>query len=70
MINTVNPYGRAGRPDPPDHGTRARYQSRVYPCTCGRCRAANADYQNRRRTIARTVADSRLFGEQLRIPGT
>lgn len=41
----TNPYGRAGRPTPPDHGTRARYASTIAPCHCGQCRAANAAYQ-------------------------
>lgn len=28
----------------PEHGTRARYRSRVYKCRCDLCKRANADY--------------------------
>jgi hypothetical protein len=59
----MNPYGRAGRPNPPDHGTRARYNSITTPCRCARCRAANAAYQNARR---RRFVDP-VYGRQLSI---
>ena len=59
----MNPYGRAGAPTPPDHGTRARYGSTTAPCRCTRCRAANAAYQaNRRRRYIDPV-----YGRQLTI---
>jgi hypothetical protein len=64
----TNPYGRAGRPSPPEHGTRARYLSRTAPCSCGRCRQANADYEAQRRAVAPPIDP--IYGRQLRIPGT
>lgn len=65
----TNPYGRAGRPTPPEHGTRARYLSRTAPCACGRCRGANAAYEAGRR--ANTVARIHpIYGRQLHLPGT
>lgn len=52
----MNPHGRAGRPNPPDHGTRARYASTVAPCHCAQCRAANAAYQRTyRQTKGRAI---------------
>ncbi|HEU5241179.1 MAG TPA: hypothetical protein VFU25_04135 [Ornithinibacter sp.] len=38
------PRGRPAAPDPPPHGTRARYNHRENPCRCTRCRVANTRY--------------------------
>jgi hypothetical protein len=38
------PRGRPAAPDPPPHGTRARYNHRAAPCRCTRCRVANTRY--------------------------
>lgn len=64
----TNPYGRAGRPNPPDHGTRARYLSSSAPCHCTECRAANAAAERERRH--RVAPIDPAFGTQLQIPGT
>lgn len=59
----TNTYGRAGRPAPADHGTRARYGARTAPCKCAACRAANAAYQRQYRARARPVDP--VYGQQL-----
>lgn len=36
-----------------EHGTRARYASRLQPCRCAACTRANAEYEHARRIRAR-----------------
>lgn len=48
----------------PAHGTRERYQHAHRPCSCERCKAANARYVRERR---RARARAKAAGHQLSI---
>lgn len=59
--------GMLEKPLPP-HGTRERYQHRIYPCRCAPCRAANSAYQKQRRSkIPKTAVYALEFA--CRVPG-
>ena len=59
-MTSTDPRGRYGTdhdvhgrftamPGIPDHGTRARYVSRNWPCRCDSCKDAHAAYYRARR---------------------
>jgi hypothetical protein len=62
------PRARSGEARKPAHGTRARYYFPSDPCSCERCRKANALYQRRRRVPERAVVQLGLFDSSDPVP--